>query len=142
MKRKTVLALMVGAVLGSMAVSGCTSSAKEQQAQSVITALPTEVMGCTFVGNVDAPPRMTIETARFDLKVKASELGATHLVETYSYARQMNSLAPEVGVALSGRAYICPEGLGPKVNNPNGRLKMPDFMPQPTLNDDDPHFFL
>ena len=139
MKRQKVLAL--GTALSLMlTLSSCTNVQDEQEATRVITALPTEVQGCTFLGDLDTTPRITMSNARFELKRMAAKLGATHVVETLNYPQRVNRMSWDMGVALSGRAYLCPEGLGPKVNNPQGELKMPDFMPQPSLNSDRPIF--
>lgn len=132
--KSTLGALMLSALLLGGCISPEQMKANEEMANSVITALPTEVQGCTFLGEVDARPRMSIATTRYELKILAAKLGATHVVETLSYPQKLNRLTWDYGVALTGRAYLCPEGLGPKVNNPQGELKMPDHMPQPTLN--------
>lgn len=139
MKRQKALAL--GTALSIMlTLSACTSVQEEQEAARVITALPTEVQGCTFLCDLDTAPRITMSSARFELKRMAALLGATHVVETLNYPQRLNRMTWDVGVALSGRAYLCPEGLGPKVNNPQGELKMPEFMPHPSLNSDQPLF--
>lgn len=127
--------LMVG-----LGLNGCMSPEEAQNnerlASSVVTALPLEVQGCTFLGEVDARPRMTIANSRYELKILAAKLGATHVVETLSYPQKLNRMTWDYGVALTGRAYLCPEGLGPKVSNPQAELKMPEHMPQATLNNE------
>lgn len=122
-------------------LSACTSAYDEAAAQRVITALPHEVRGCTFLGNVDTAPRITIENARFDLKLKAATLGATHITESYAYAQLLNRLSSDMGIALSGRAYACPQGLGPIVSNQQAQARLNYDLPQPSLNDDDPYFY-
>ena len=57
------------ALLLTACVSPAEMQQQEQLAAKVITALPTEVQGCTFLGNVDAQPRMSIGNSRFELKV-------------------------------------------------------------------------
>lgn len=135
------LPLILGACFSAALLSACTSAHDEAMAERVITAMPTEVRGCTFLGNVDTAPRMTIENARFDLKLKAASIGATHIIESYAYAQLLNRLSSDVGIALSGRAYRCPEGLGPITNETKGQARIPYNLPQPTLNDDDPYFW-
>lgn len=115
-------------------LNACISPQEEAMANQVITALPSEVEGCTFLGNVDADARFMIGQARFDLKLQAARLGATHLVETFAYARQMSNLTCEIGVALSGRAYKCPIGKGPIVENPKAQATLPYDLPNPQVN--------
>lgn len=122
------LVVLVGTAVG---LSACSISPEDQALiDSVVTALPSEVEGCSFVGNVDnLMLRPTIEGARNDLRLQAARLGANHVVETHlvvtpyhsfwwserdfefpGYASMIN--APEF--YLSGRAYLCPEGKGVK----------------------------
>ena len=113
MMRKTVLLL---GLAGSLLLSGCVSDFERNIAYKVITALPQEVQNCEFIADVDTTPRATVNNARFDLKLQAAKLGATHVVETHAYAAPIGLyFSPDIGVALSGRAYICPEGIGPKI---------------------------
>lgn len=132
---------LAAAVACAPLLNGCSSAYDEAMAFGVITALPYEVRGCAFLGNVDTPPRMTIENARYDLKLKAAKLGASHLVETYAYGQLLNRLSVDVGVALSGRAYRCPLDVGPVMNNPYGQAHIQYGLPQPTLNLDDRYFY-
>ena len=109
------LALVVSASL--VVVSGCATAPEDQaMIESVVTALPQEVEGCTFVGNVDNDYiSYTVQAARNNLRFKAAQLGANTLVETHpwfghgAWANTMN--APSF--FLSGRAYRCPAGKGP-----------------------------
>ncbi len=112
------------ALMLSMAsvLSACYSDAEVSDANKVITALPQEIDGCSFITDVDTiGARATLEQARFELKLKASRVGATHLVETHVYpgvlARGL------LGVGLSARAYKCPAGKGPKLDNDEGKTK-------------------
>lgn len=134
-------ALLLCSFSSAIVLNGCTSAQDEALANSVITALPNEVRGCVFLGNVDTAPRMTIENARFDLKLKAGMIGATHVTESYAYAQLLNRLSRDVGIALSGRAYRCPHGLGPIISDPQAKARLPYSLPQPTLNDDDPFYW-
>lgn len=135
MKGHKVLAL----VLGAGVLSGCAMSPEDQALiDSVVTAMPNEVEGCSFVGNVDNfTTRTTIEGARNDLRLKAARLGANHVVETHLVVTPFNSFMwPErdfdfPGYAsminsseffMSGRAYLCPEGKGVKVARPQPPL--------------------
>lgn len=121
--------------LMAAALSGCYSDAEISRAKQVITALPEEVQGCTFLGNVDTGVLGNIQTARFQLQYDASKLGATHLVETHAYAGALTFNM--VGVALSGRAYKCPDGLGPKLPNKKGQLEF-EIPPVSVIFPDDP----
>lgn len=96
----------------SLCVQGCMSPELIDSAHKVITALPTEVEGCTFLGNVDNNTGyMNVENARFNLQMKVADLGGTHLVEIYAYPVRVTRHF--YGVAVSGRAYKCPLGKGP-----------------------------
>lgn len=117
-----------------LVLNGCASPEQSQMAAQVITALPHEVKGCTFIDNIDARPRMSLASTRFDFKLKAAQLGATHVIETIAYPERTNKLSWDYGIALSGRAYKCPLGIGPTANNPEGELKAPEI-PQPSLDD-------
>lgn len=123
-------------------LSGCASDQAHYAAQ-VKTVLPSDVAGCSLIGPVDTGARATIENARFDLQVKAGQLGASHLVETYAYARPINRLSRDMmGIALSGRAYLCPEGVGPTQSNPEAYQVLPYDLPHPEVNNDDPFYHL
>lgn len=75
--------LVLGAALS---LNGCYSDQELADASRVITALPEEIKGCVFLGDVDTSGALAMmEQARFELKMKASRLGATHLVETFVY---------------------------------------------------------
>ncbi len=132
MKKSLLLSLVISS---AVILNGCYSNYEIEQANRIITALPEEVKGCTFVGNVDTGPLGTIQTARFQLQYDAAKLGATHLVETHAYAGAITYRL--VGVALSGRAYKCPLGVGPKVASQEGQLKF-NIPPEQTIFPDDP----
>ena len=51
----------------SLTLSGCVSPEEVASANKIITALPTEVEGCTFLGDVDTAGSANIENARFFL---------------------------------------------------------------------------
>ena len=68
--------LPVAATL-ALSLNGCYSDLEIAKANHVMTALPEEVQGCTFLGNVDTGPVGTIQTARFQLQYDAAKLGAT-----------------------------------------------------------------
>lgn len=122
------LALVVSASL--VVVSGCATAPEDQaMIESVVTALPQEVEGCTFVGNVDNDYiSYTMQAARNNLRFKAAQLGANTLVETHlAVTPSMSYLYPDPWFGhgawantmnapsffLSGRAYRCPAGKGP-----------------------------
>ena len=119
------LALVVSASL--VVVSGCATAPEDQaMIESVVTALPQEVEGCTFVGNVDNDYiSYTVQAARNNLRFKAAQLGANTLVETHlAVTPSMSYLYPDTWFGhgawantmnapsffLSGRAYRCPAG--------------------------------
>ncbi len=111
--KKSVLMLVLGAALS---LNGCYSDQELANASRIITALPEEIKGCVFLGDVDTSGALAMmEQARFELKMKASRLGATHLVETFVYPGVLTRSI--LGVGLSGRAYKCPEGKGPLTAN-------------------------
>lgn len=106
---------------GTLTLSGCYSDTELADAHKVITALPQEVAGCVFLGDVDTyGARALISQARFDLKLQASKMGATHLVETFAWPGVLTRSM--LGVGLSGRAYRCPAGKGPITDNAEGRV--------------------
>lgn len=98
-------------------LTACTSQQDIDMANSVITALPTEVEGCKFINNVDTYGGFNIGGARFFLKLESAKMGATHVVETLAYPIAVD-FHGDVGVGLSGRAYFCPEGKGPVLYDP------------------------
>lgn len=104
--------------------TSCISQEEIDEVNKVVTAMPSEVQGCTFVGDVDVSPRATMGNARFDMKRKALYLGATHVVEINAFCAPIGAF-PDFGYAMTGRAYWCPEGLGPKVAIPEARLETP-----------------
>lgn len=127
--------LIAGSCLGFMLLlSACTTTEQNQMAAQVINALPHEVKDCIFIDNIDARPRMSLANTRFDFKLKAAELGATHVIEAIAYPERTNKLSWDFGVALSGRAYKCPAGVGPSEDNPKGILTTSEI-PQPSMDD-------
>lgn len=115
----------------SLVLSGCATNPQEQSLiDSVVTALPHEVAQCQFVGNVDNDYiSYTMQGARDNLRLKAAQLGANTLVETHlAVTPSMSYLYPDPWFGrgpyantmsspsffLTGRAYLCPEGAGPK----------------------------
>lgn len=132
------LTLVCCGVLGASLLTGCSIAENEEAAQKVISASADSVKGCTFLGDVDSIARATLPNARYELKLAASKLGATHVVETAAYAQPYNNLEWDLGIALSGRAYKCPVGQGPVENNPQSYKELPYDMPHPEVNRDDP----
>ncbi len=131
-------ALLPVVLMSVLLLNACVSAEDQVAANSVITALPQEVQGCTFLGNVDSRSRASIGPARFELKLQTAALGGTHLVETLAFPQLMGA-GWDFGTVLSGRAYRCPEGLGPKVEKPQARLSSPELPTPPSVNmgDDD-----
>lgn len=124
----------------SMILTACYSDQEVSQASKVITALPNEVTGCVFLGDVDTPGALAMmEQARFELKMRASKLGATHLVETFVYPGVLTRSL--LGVGLSGRAYKCPEGKGPLVAS-KGAQKEYEIPAYASFFGDDDHTFM
>lgn len=129
MKKVLIAALM------ALGLSGCSINPEDQALiDSVVTALPNEVEGCSFVGNVDnVTVRPSIEWARNELRLQAARLGANHVVETHLAVAPYRSFlwserdfefpghASMINATqfyMSGRAYLCPEGKGVKVARP------------------------
>lgn len=119
-------------------LTGCASSEADQALiNGVVTALPTEIEGCVFLGNVDNDfVSYSIEGARNNLKLKAARLGANHLVETHlAVSPSYSYLWPErmfddpafayainsQGFFLTGRAYLCHPGQGVKTVRKQGQ---------------------
>ncbi len=119
MKSRLALALLLAAA--ASALSGCYSDEEVKGAEKVVTALPTEVKGCEFLRDIDTGGAYaTIGQARFLLKRQAYLDRATHIVETHAWP---GLISPRfIGVGLSGREYRCPEGAGPKVENPKAEI--------------------
>ncbi len=106
-------------------MTACISQEEIDEANLVVTAMAVEVQGCTFLGDVDVSPRATMGNARFELKRKAALLKATHVVEINAFCAPIGPF-PDFGYAMTGRAYWCPEGLGPKVSIPQANLESPE----------------
>lgn len=118
------LPLSLTTVLSLCLTVSCISQEEIDAANKIITAMPTEVTGCTFVGDVDVNPHATMGNARFDMKRMAAAMGATHVVEINAFCAPIGAF-PYFGYALTGRVYWCPEGLGPKVAVPEANLETP-----------------
>lgn len=104
-----------------MSLSGCATEEEIKAAKQIITSMPNEVAGCTFIADIDTHGSAMMDGARFFLKLEASKLGATHVVEQFAYPVL---IGPQViGVALTGRAYRCPQGLGPKLEENKAYLQ-------------------
>ncbi len=116
-------------------LGGCISETEHAAADRIITALPTEIEGCTFIRDVDAAGCATIESSRFLLRREAAKAGATHVVEVHAYPVQL--IGNFFGVALTGRAYRCPAGKGPLLESDSARLEAPDYLPSPSPDDVD-----
>lgn len=107
----------------SVLLTGCATSPEDQaKIDSVVTALPTEVTQCTFLGDV-ATTSFTLPSAREDLKLQTAELGGNHLVETsvnavnspafgYGFRGEPYFYGMDTTFYLSGRAYFCSPGTG------------------------------
>ena len=102
-------------------LSGCISQAEQNAANRIITALPAEVEGCAFINDVDSYSSISMSGARFQLKLAAAKLNATHIVETFAVPTVITRSI--LGVSLSGRAYRCPQGKGPKMAAANAETQ-------------------
>lgn len=122
-------------------VSGCASDDEHEGIRLVINADASGVKGCTFLGNFETTPRATIENARYDLKLITVRRGGTHLVEQHAYVDRMNKLTDDMGIAITGRIYRCPAGVGSTIDNPDARVKLEYDLPHPSVNNDDPFFW-
>ena len=113
-------ALVALASVTLLTLNGCASSPDDEaMVASVITALPTEVTGCTFITEVDNNfAASTMATARNRLKLQVAQVGGNTLVETYAvktlaepfwgrpFYRGLAAYSDE-GFYITGRAYLC-----------------------------------
>lgn len=121
------LAKIACAIMATFSVGACSSYSEQDLAaiDQVVSALPTEVEGCTFLGDIDSNyGSFSINGARNILKLKTAQLGGNHLVETNLAVRADYMLPPPhwdtpfIGhdeFYMTGRAYYCPVGKGVKV---------------------------
>lgn len=127
--RKLKYSLTASAIAAAFVLNGCAAYTPEEESMiaSVVTALPTEVEGCTFLGDVaNQYGAVNLASARNQIKLQAAMLGANHVVETNMgvspgmfFYRDSPFIAGPSGYTpdqfyLTGRAYICPEGKGVK----------------------------
>lgn len=127
--RKLKYPLATSAIVVAFVLNGCAAYTPEEEGMiaSVVTALPTEVEGCTFIGDVaNNYGAVSLASARNQIKLQAAQLGANHVVETNMgvspgmfFYRDGPFIAGPSGYTpdqfyLAGRAYICPEGKGVK----------------------------
>lgn len=124
---------LAATTLTALLLTGCISPQEEAAAGRIITALPQEVTGCVFVGNVDSYSRATIKSARFEIKRQTAALGGTHVVETHVFPQLMGP-SFDFGFVLSGRAYICPPGKGPLIPATDATLPTPELPTPPSVN--------
>lgn len=124
-----------------LTLTGCSLSEDEQVAAAILSSSEEGVKGCTFLKEIDTRARATIGNARYELKLAASKIGATHVVEMFAYATTYNNLDWELGIALTGRAYLCQNGQGIKQEDPSSYKELPYDMPHPGVNRDDPMTF-
>lgn len=132
---KVALSLMASGL--ALSLTACTLKV-DNNAVPVVIASPDEVKDCAFISDLEVPPRYVIENARFNLKEAAYKVGATHVVETYAYARLINRLGTDMGIALRGRAYKCPVNVGSTSDNEEAKAKLKGDLPVLSVNDDDP----
>jgi len=92
---------------------GCVSEAEIAQADAIITALPTEISNCKFIKDLEGQIGANAAQARFYLKLAAAKAGATHVVDTHAIPSVISPSS--IGLYFTGRAYVCPEGAGPKL---------------------------
>ena len=113
-------ALVALASVTLLTLNGCASSPDDEaMVASVITALPTEVTGCTFITEVDNNfAASTMATARNRLKLQVAQVGGNTLVETYAVKTlaepfwgrpfyQGLAAYSDEGFYITGRAYLC-----------------------------------
>ena len=132
-------ALIFSIILSTPLICSCYSQEQIDRANNVITALATEIEGCTFIKDIDSNAAARIESARFELKMKADSIGGTHIVETHAYPTRL--IGRTVGVVLSARVYKCPLGKGPLVASEESLTKTPDINIDYMLDDDDIDMF-
>ena len=130
MKLKNILMLSAMTLL----LGGCISAEEKAQAKKIVTALPHEVIGCTFIADIDnSGPHSTIGQARFALMLEAAKLGGTHMVEMHAFPAHITFRL--IGVELSARVYKCPEGRGPTVTRDEALMKVDYPMVDPEIYD-------
>ncbi len=105
----------------ALCLQGCYSQAKLDAANSVVTAKDSSLKECTKLQTLHTKTGyLYIDSARLDLKMQTAKLGGTHLVETeaipFIYERHF------IEVILSGDAYKCPLGTGPKESSPDALI--------------------
>lgn len=132
-------ALIFSIILSTPLICSCYSQEQIDGANNVITALATEIDGCTFIKDIDSNAAARIESARFELKMKAASLQGTHIVETHAFPTRL--IGRTVGVVLSARVYRCPLGKGPVLAAPESLTKTPDINIDYMLDDDDIDLF-
>ena len=69
-------------ILISLLLQGCYSKEEIQSAEKIINASSEEVSSCLLLDTIQSHGNLSLDNARFQLKLIASRLGATHLVET------------------------------------------------------------
>lgn len=111
-------------LVATCSLMGCSSYTDQELAamEQVVTALPNEVEGCTFLGDINSNyGSFTINGARNVLKLKTAQLGGNHLVETNLAVRAGYMFPPsnwdspwmdQDEFYMTGRAYYCPAGKG------------------------------
>lgn len=111
-------------------------SAEDQAlVESVVTALPNEVAGCTFVGDINQRA-YSVEGAQNFAKIEAAKMGANHIVITnivssfdsgFGFYGGFGSSCCRWGLGyypdpadfnISARAYLCEKGQGVKTMPP------------------------
>lgn len=107
-------------ILISLLLQGCYSKEEIQSAEKIINASSEEVSSCLLLDTIQSHGNLSLDNARFQLKLIASRLGATHLVETKTlpYIFDENF----IGVILKGQAFKCPLEQGPIKDNEKSKL--------------------
>ncbi len=104
MKIKSALLLLISMIT----LSSCAYYEEQNiKANSVYLVVEDDVKNCEKVGVVDSAIRYVVENARYDIKVKAYDLNATHIVQSLVYTGAIQNDF-DFGVGISAIAYKCP----------------------------------
>ena len=111
-------------LLSSIYLTSCYSAQEIEKANSVINASASEVEKCQFVEDLQSVGQLQVDSARFNLKMQAARLNATHIVETEALPTLYDDNL--IGVIILAKAYRCPQGASIESDNEESKLNF-DF---------------
>lgn len=95
-------------LLSIITLSSCAYYEEQNiKANSVYLVTENDVTNCEKLAIIDSSVRYLIENARYDIKVKAYDLNATHVVQSLVYTAALQNDF-EFGIGISAIAYKCP----------------------------------